>query len=217
MTLSILLTLVLHFSSRVPTSPSKRPTQHSTPPNFPSSEQAILVHSDSDSDKDEVAQMLDDRVSSRRRRNKRLSVWSIKDETEVLATSSSETDEDTDHYAYPSIRTSSQPHSSKKVNSTVPPGAQKPPSRASDKSPSTPRARPPSKKRAREMLARCAEELYTSLNGAVFSAKLPPVKTPQSNEPNPCEIIWSNTLKKTAGRAVVKRYLKHHRLSVVFF
>ena len=134
----------------------------------------------------------------------------IKNEMEVLAISSSETDEDIDDHVSSSIHlpTPLQPHSTKKANLPVPSGSRK--------STST-RNRPPSKKRVREMLARYAEELYTSLNETVFSTKLPPVKTPKNNDPNPCEIVWSNTLKKTAGRAVVKRCLGYHRLLGTFF
>lgn len=133
---------------------------------------------------------------------------------EVLAISSSDTDEDIDDDVSPSIhlRTPLQPHSTKKANLPVPSGSRKPLNKSI-----TPRNRPPSKKHVREMLARYAEELYTSLNETVFSTKLPPVKTPQNNEPNPCEIVWSNTLKKTAGRAIVKRCLGYHRLLATFF
>lgn len=212
----------MNFSSRVPASPSKRPAHSSTSSasslpdlfqtktlrNAPSSEQGIFVHSDSDSDEDEVTKIHDDKPSSRRRRNKRLSVWSTKDETEVFAISSSETEEDVDEQVPPSTRLPSKlapPHSTKKPNLALFPGTRQPPSRVSDKSSGTRNTRLPSKKRIRELLARYAEELYTALNEAVFLAKLPPVKTSQGSEPNPCEIIWSNTLKKTAGRAVVKR------------
>jgi hypothetical protein len=184
--------------------------------NFPSSEQGILVHSNSDSDEDEVTKVLDDKASSRRRRNKRLSVWSIKDEVEVFAISSSGTDEDIDEHVSPSIHLSpklASPHSTKKADPPVPSGTRQPPLRVS-KSSSARNARLPSKKRVREMLARYAEELYTSLNQTVFSENLPPVKVPQGSEPNPCEIIWSNTLKKTAGRAIVKRCHTNHQLSV---
>lgn len=208
-------------SSRIPASPVKKATQ-------PTTSETIAIHSDSDSDsgsdsdEDVVQQILGGATVPPKPRNKRLSVWSTKNETEVLAISSDSDTEDPSDEADPksfqrpssnNVRSRSSPSfqatapsdaARKKQEHTRPgPSVSKPPAAA--------KARVPSKKRLRELLVDYAEELYTSLNANVFGHKLPPVKSASEEAPSSCEIIWSNTLKKTAGRAVIARSANHQQ------
>jgi hypothetical protein len=72
---------------------------------------------------------------------------------------------------------------------------------------------PPNKKVQAALLASYAVALYRSLNEEVFEMKLPPALDGQSastesvslNGERKCNIVWSKTLKKTAGRAIISR------------
>lgn len=169
-----------------------------------------------------LKQILGDSSHPVKRKNKRLSVWSVKNETEVFAISSSSETEglsDDDSMSRPQppssknhlkgtsaqvTSTLGRPRERREVSKQFPPT-----SKASGKgsaSASSSKSRLPSKKRMKELLVDYAYDLYTSLNAVVFKNQLPPVNSTADDGPNVCEIIWSNTLKKTAGRAVISRY-----------
>lgn len=179
-----------------------------------STSETFLVHveSDSDSDEDEVQRILDGTSVSPKRKNKRLSVWSTKNASEVIAISSNSDTEDASDDDSVSIQSQQTPASRAQTSSTITtkqkverrsPLLSKPSILRNGTTAA--KSRPPSKKRMQELLATYAQELYTSLNDGVFGGKLPPVQTPSCEGQNTCEIIWSNTLKKTAGRAVISR------------
>lgn len=194
---SLTLTTFPFLSTRIPSSPVKKAS--------PAAE-TELIHLESDSDSESDDEIGEPSIP-RTKKNKRLSVWSTTNETEVIAiSSSSESDSASEEDESPS-----RPLPREAKGAPKPTGSRI----AGPKSASTLRkvntspvkGRAPSKKRFRELLVDYARDLYTSLNINVFGSKLPPVKAGGASEDsNTCEIIWSNTLKKTAGRAVISRY-----------
>lgn len=74
--------------------------------------------------------------------------------------------------------------------------------------------RPLSKKAQADHLAAYALDLYNSLNTVVFGNKLPPLPDPSARTAGVagehgvrhCSIVWSKTLRTTAGRAQISRF-----------
>lgn len=156
--------------------------------------------------------MLSGAASPPKRKNKRMSVWSTKEKTEIIAISSgSETESDYEPLqpSQPIIKSRLPTPSTKSataVKKIATPPVKAPPRRV-DSTPSATARRGLSKKALHEQLVKYSNDLYISLNERVFGGRLPRLREAGKGEPDPntCEIVWSNTLKKTAGRAVISR------------
>jgi hypothetical protein len=186
----------------------------------------ISIHSDSDEDSGGIG-VRPPVPRAGKRKGKRMSVWSVMDQAEVISisssSSSSENDSDDNESArrrmpVPLLRPpfksdsstpKSQPKSTPRKNIfTVPPASGRTPQRLATASVSSFTGNKKQGSTKAHLMA-YALELYHSLNVQVFDNRLPHgYSAPDQGDEavrEMCEIVWSKTLTTTAGRAITKR------------